>query len=78
MAGQAGWLLGWVMELAANQSSIRKHRSASLRRSRVTTITCSAPGDRVTAQWNPDKREWQLFTESSNGLRIENKRLDAA
>jgi hypothetical protein len=55
----------------------RKHRSASLRRSRVTTITCSAPGDRVTAQWNPDKREWQVFTESSNGLRIENKRLTA-
>lgn len=56
----------------------RKHRSASLRRSRSTTVTAGAPGDKVTAAWDHEKCEWKLAIESANGLRIEHSRLTSA
>ena len=52
-----------------------KVRSASLRRSRVTTVTGFSPDDKLKAVWDAAKREWRLVVESANGLRIDHCKL---
>lgn len=53
----------------------KRIRRANLRRNRVTTVTGFAPGDKVVAIWDSERREWRLVVESANGLRIDHNRL---
>jgi hypothetical protein len=53
----------------------RKRRRANLRRKRRTVLTNFQPTDKVTAEWDNDKREWALVVDSENGVQIDHSRL---